>query len=75
MSEKPTETEIKRYETNLRIIGNSFKDLPNHQARLDTLAVLTSLMIRDSGSDIVTEWLEQAEGTLKACMKLWRDKE
>lgn len=74
MSDQPTEAEIEKYKTNLWIIGKAFNELPNHQARLDTLAVLTSLMVKDSGVGIVTEWLEQAEDCLKACMRIWQDK-
>jgi hypothetical protein len=54
-------------------LAQAFKDLPDEYSRLDALNALTGIMKgRVAGTDgLLDEWMEQAHGTLKACVMLF----
>lgn len=65
------------FEAQVRIIGKAFNALPSHEARLDVLGALTSIMrqrAEDSRRGLIFDWLDTAHASLTMSGRLWGTK-
>lgn len=74
----PALTDEEKHLNQIRAIGTLFRGLPSDRARIDVIVAMTTTMknqlAKNSKADgLLTEWMEQACGTLEAIRMLWKD--
>jgi hypothetical protein len=69
------QNEQEKHKKLVQTMAQAFRDLPSDRARLDIVVAMVTVL-RDKAAkgkdDLLTEWMEQATGTLKAALMLWR---
>jgi hypothetical protein len=69
--------EQEKHKKLVQTMAQAFRDLPNDRARMDIVVAMVTMLrdkvAKDPKADgLLSEWMEQAVGTLKAALMLWR---